>query len=167
MSPCSPSVFPSLVDFSCDTQAFSHCDLQPIASLCRCIDSPADLSKLESIRFGDTTFLHTPLFYLANLEKLRVVTFGPRSFFNVVTMHFANLPSLETISFQLSSAYMVKTIIFTNLLSLRKIDVQSQDDQEIPFKDMRNVIARDVDKGVLDPFKDYCLNLYVVPWRVC
>lgn len=87
---CSPSVFPSLVDFSCDTQAFSHCDLQPIASLCRCIDSPADLSKLESIRFGDTTFLHTPLFYLANLEKLRVVTFGPRSFFNVVTMHFAS-----------------------------------------------------------------------------
>ena len=90
LSPCSPSVFPSLVDFSCDTQAFSHCDLQPIASLCRCIDSPADLSKIESIRFGDTTFLHTPLFYLANLEKLRVVTFGPRSFFNVVTMHFAS-----------------------------------------------------------------------------
>ena len=29
-----------------------------------------------------------------------------------------------------------------DLLSLRKIDVQSQDDQEIPFKDMRNVIAR-------------------------
>lgn len=47
-----------------------------------------DLSKLESIRFGDAAFYHAPQLYLGNLMNLRSVSFGDRAFFEVVTMHF-------------------------------------------------------------------------------
>ena len=72
--------FPSLVDFSCEYQSFSFTELQPIRAM----------KKLETIRFGDTTFLRTPMLFLFDMPQLKTVVLGPRCFLHTLTMHFAS-----------------------------------------------------------------------------
>lgn len=90
------TAFQSLIDFSCGFQSFSQCNLDMVASiLLFSIEWIADLSKLESIRFGSTTFWCTTRFYLSNLTNLRRITFGTRSFIEVTTMHFMSRSGRE------------------------------------------------------------------------
>lgn len=48
------------------------------------------MKKLETIRFGDTTFLRTPMLFLFDMPQLKTVVLGPRSFLHTLTMHFAS-----------------------------------------------------------------------------
>ena len=72
---------PSLVDFSCDLQSFTHTELLPIEGM----------KKLELRRFGDTSFLRTSMFYLFDAPRLKTVIFGPRSFLHALTFHFGSM----------------------------------------------------------------------------
>ncbi len=71
---------PSLVDFSCDLQSFTHTDLLRVERM----------RKLELLRFGDTSFLCSSMLYLFDLPRLKTVIFGPRSFLHALTFHFGS-----------------------------------------------------------------------------